>query len=346
MPHLVAGCWVPTTSEIQQLQMELFPQYLEGRLGLDILPLKTTDQPSIILQQPDIFKGIQAFRGLNKPTQSVPNRYNPYGTMKYIEPGYFGEHDELDEEILTKWAQPITCNQPLDVSAYTTTIQQRLLERRANRIELLIWQTLVYGRYTALNTAGQVIFEGQFTTQNVSAGVPWTNFAGSFPLRDFRQIQLLGRGTSARFDSCARAIMNRETANLLFANQNPLDVGRIGLSACCNFMSIGMINQQFEAQGLPQVVIYDNGYVDDNDAFNVFIPFGYVVVVGCRPANVPVGNFWLTRNAVGCGISSGFWQKLTDTCDREVPRKIKIYDGFNGGPAIHYPRAIVVLRVA
>ena len=179
----------------------------------------------------------------------------------------------------------------------------------------------------------------------MSAGVPWSNFAGSYPLRDFRQIQLLGRGTSARFDTCARAYMNRETANLLFANTNPLDVGRVGLSACCNFMSLEMINTQFAAQGLPQIVIYDEGWIDENDGFNLFIPTGYVVIVGCRPNNVPPGHYWLTRNAVNCSVTSGFWQKLVDNCDRAVPREIQIFDGHNGGPALEYPRMVVVLRV-
>lgn len=348
MPALVNGCWVPTQAEIQRLQMELFPRYLNGRVGLEILPFKTTELSSIILQQPDIFKGLQAFRGLGKPTAQVPERYNPYGTMTYVEPGYYGEHDQVGEEIMTKWASTNlnNCNNAFDVSEYTTWIQQRLLERRANRMEYNAWQVLTFGRYQALNLAGQVIFEQQFNNQSVSAAVPWTNFAGSFPLRDFRQIQLLGRGTSARFDTCARAYMNRQTANLLFSNVNTQDVGRIGLSACCTFMSPEMINQQFAAQGLPQIVVYDEGYIDDAGGFNPYIPYGYVIIVGCRPNNVPPGHFWLTRNAAGCGIESGAWQKIVDTCDREVPRRIIIYDGFNGGPALEYPRMVVVLRVA
>lgn len=79
MPHLVHGCFVPTASEVMELQMELFPRYLEGRVGLDIMPFKETDLPSIVLHQPDVFKGLQAFRGLGKPTLQVPERYNPYG---------------------------------------------------------------------------------------------------------------------------------------------------------------------------------------------------------------------------------------------------------------------------
>lgn len=345
MPHLSHGCIVPTNAELNALQMELFPQYLEGRLGFDIMPFKTTDKSTIVLFQPDIFRGKQAHRGLGKPTLSVPKQHNPFGTFCEIQPSYWGEHTEINEEMMTRWGNPTQCGDTFDTTDFITLLQQWLLQRRAVLMEYNIWQSLVFGRYTALNSSGQVIHQSEFNIQNVTAGVPWTNFAGSFPLRDFRAIQLLGRGTSARFDTCAKAYMNRETANLLFANTNPLDVGRIGLSACCDFMSLDRINQQFAAQGLPQLVIYDNGWIDDTGVFNVFIPFGYVVIVGCRPNNVPVGHYWLTRNAASCSITSGPVQKLLDTCDREASRKITVVDLHNGTPVIEYSRMVVVLRV-
>lgn len=346
MPVTIAGCLLPTATELQQLQMELFPRYLEGRLAFDLMPFASTDAPMITLQQPDIYKGLQGYRGLDKPTFSVKDRYNPWGTLCEVQPGYWGEHDEINETHLTKWAGIGQCASVMDATELLTRLQQRLLERRANRIEYNIWQTLVFGRYSALDEDGMVIHEGVFNLQNVSASIPWTNFAGSFPLRDLRTVQLLGRGTSARFDSCARAYMNRETANLLFSNTNPSDVGRVGLSACCNFMGLEQVNQQFLAQGLPQIVIYDEGYYDDNGNFNIYIPYGYVVIIGCRPNNVPVGHYWLTRNAIGCSISSGFWQKMIDTCATEITRRIIVADGHNGGPALEYPRMVAVLRVA
>lgn len=346
MPIVVSGCMLPTATELHQLQMELFPRYMQGRLGMELMPFASTEASVITLQQPDIYKGLQGFRGLDKPTKIIKERYNPWGTLCEVQPGYWGEHDEINETHLTKWAGfSGPCSGNMDATELITRLQQRMLERRANLIEYNIWQTLVFGRYTALNEAGQVIHEGVFNNQNVSAAIPWTNFSGSFPLRDFRTIQLLGRGTSARFDSCARAYMNRTTANALFSNTNPSDVGRVGLSACCNFMGLDQINQQFLAQGLPQISIYDEGYVDDNGQFNLYIPDGYVIIVGCRPNGVPVGHYWLTRNAIGCSVTSGFWNKLIDTCSTEITRRIILAEGHNGGPALEYPRQLVVLRV-
>lgn len=346
MPTLSYGCFVPTAAELDRIQMELFPRYLEGRVGLEIMPFRTTDRDMIVINQPDIFKGMQQYRDLGKPTLPAPE-YNPYGNYCEVKPGYWGEHSPpIGEMEMTRWgSQNIACPGNLDITEWITMKQQQLLERRANRIEYNIWQTLVFGRYTALNESGQVVFEQNFNVQSITVPINWLNFAGSFPLRDFRTIQLLGRGTSARFDTCARAYMNRITANALMSNTNPNDVGRVGLSACCVFMSPEQINQQFAAQGLPQIVIYDQGYVDDAGTFFPYIPDGYVIIVGCRPANVPPGYYWLTRNAVNCSVSSGFWQKLMDTCEREISRKITVADGHNGGPALEYPRMVVSMRV-
>lgn len=344
MPQTVMQVTYPSNSEFLALQRELMPRFTQGRLAFDLLPFKNSDYAQIIINQPDIFRGMQGYRGLDKPTQNASGKYNPYGKTCIVEPGYWGEHDYVTEEFMTRAAQPGTCAQPVDVTEHVVTLQERLMERRYNRVEFLIWQSLVFGHYEALNSQGQIVHEATYNINQVSAAIPWSDITNSTPLADFRCIQLRGRGTSARFDNSAIAYMNRVTANCLFRNQNPHDVGKAGLSACCTFMGPDMVNQQFAAQGLPKLEIYDEGYVDDYGNFRPYIPDGYVVVMGVRPGNVPLGHFYLTRNMVGCAVSSGFWQKLVDNCDREVPRKIAIYDGFNGGPAIEYPRAIAVLQ--
>lgn len=348
MPIILADCAVPTNWEMAELQRELYPRFAD-RYAFQILPFRSTNASEIVLRQPDILKGLTQHRGLAKPTLHIPNseRYNVFGKQCKLEPSYWGEHDSIGEEELTKYGQPGTCGQPIDLTWYMGQLLENLAERAYNRMEQLIWNTLFFGRYQAISQSGIVMFEAQFNTQQASAGVPWTNLSGSFPLRDFRSLKLLERGTSASFGLCARYIMNQETFNLLLANTNPNDVGRIGLSACCQFMSPELINQQFSAQGLGSFVIYDKGYVDGDGNFQLYIPFGYVLVVGCRPNNEPIGNFWYTRNATQCNISTGMWNYIWDSCGKErPPRVIELHQGWNGGPAIHYPRAIVVLRVA
>lgn len=318
---------------------------MNGRVGFEILPFRNTESAQIIFQQPDIFRGLQQWRGLDQPTTAVDDRYDIYGRMCVLEPGYWGEHDFIDEAFMTRAAQPNSCMDTLDLTGLMVTLQQRLLERRYNRVEFSIWQALVFGRYEALNQQGQIVAQATYNIQQVAVPIPWTTILTSAPLDNFRTVQLLSRGTSTDFGSCATAYMNRVTANQLFRNQNPNDVGKAGLTACCTFMGLDIVNQQFAAQGLPQINIYDQGYIDDAGNFQPYIPDGKVVIVGCRPGGVPPGHYWLTRNMVNCGVNSGFWMKVHDNCEYAVPRKIMLYDGHNGGPGIEYVRQIVTLTV-
>lgn len=344
MPATVHGCSYPTNAELMQLQRDLMPRYMEGRLGLDIMPFRNSDADRIIYNQPDIFRGLQAWRGLGKPARQTKDRLNPFGRNCEALPGYWGEFDTIDEELLTRGVQPATCSTPLDLTEHMTNLTLRLLERRLNRIEFLIWQALAFGRYEAQNSLGQIVHEQSYNVTTISSAIPWSTYATATPLNDFRMIQLLSRGTSASFGVTATAYMNRITANCLFRNTNPNDVGKAGLTACCTFMGPDIVNQQFAAQGLPQIVIYDEGYVADDATFYPYIPNGRVVVVGTRPGNERIGNYVFTRNAVGAAVSSGPWVKVVDNADRAVPRRIEVFDGHNGGPAIWYPRAIVVLE--
>jgi hypothetical protein len=71
MPATVHGCSYPTNAELMQLQRDLMPRYMEGRLGLDIMPFRNSDADRIIYNQPDIFRGLQAWRGLGKPARQT-----------------------------------------------------------------------------------------------------------------------------------------------------------------------------------------------------------------------------------------------------------------------------------
>jgi len=344
MPVTVSGAIYPTNAEFIRLQMDLLPRFRDGRLGLTLLPERNSDSAQIVLNAPDIFRGLQQYRGLGQSTRHIEGNYNYWGKMGVLEPGYWGEHKDIDEEVMTKYAQPGFGAVPMDLTEYMTRMTEWMMEREYNRKEFMIWQCLTYGRYEALNSQGQIVHQAQFNIQEMQSAIPWSNKASSTPLGDFRCVQLKGRGTSARFDVESAAYMNRVTANNLFANTNANDVGKAGLTAWAgSFMGPDVINTQFKAQGLPQIQIYDQGYIDDGGNFQPYIPDGKVIFVGVRPGGTPPGHFFHTRNALGATVGSGAWQKVIDTVEREVPRRIGLYRGFNGGPAIEYPRMIVVL---
>lgn len=345
MPQVSGGCWVPTNQELQTIERELWPRYA-NRTIFDILPIQSTEFARISFLQPDTYKGLQNYRGLDQPTRQIPNHYNPYGTMCSITPGYWGEHDYVSERFITEAAAPGSfCGGPVDLIPYITMLQQNLIERRYNRMEVNAWLALLNGVYYAYGEDGQVIYESTFDIRTYATDIPWSDYENSHPLADFRTITAsFGLGTSASFGTDAVAYMNPITANCMFANQNTWDLGKIGLAACCDVMGPDTINRKLNGQGLPGIrIVPDSQLSEDGTPFRV-IPDGKVLIVGRRPSGVPIGHYWYTRNAVTCGVTSGPWTKIVDNCDQGVPRKIKIFDGHNGGPAIEYPRAVVVLE--
>jgi hypothetical protein len=96
---------------------------------------------------------------------------------------------------------------------------------------------------------------------------------------------------------------------------------------------------------LPKIVIYDEGYIDESNTFQLFVPNNKVVVIGKRPAGQTVGEYIFTFNANNPGGTPGPYMKIIDRGEETVPRKIEVHDGHNGGPALYFPGSIVVMTV-
>lgn len=343
---VVEGCFYPTNAELNELQRLMLPRFAEGRLGLQLAPTRETDRAEIIFNTPDIFRGMQQWRGLDKPTPSVPINYNHWGVWCKLTPGYWGEHEKVTEELLTIAASRHSlCAEPIDLFEVISELQGLLMERRYNRVEFNIWQGFIWGSYEALNHQGKVVQEATFNINKVAVSTPWADADNSTPLMDIRCMQLLQRGTSTSFGSCARVYMNQVTVNCLLRNRNTWDLGKHGVSACCDPFTLDRVNEILLANNLPTIEVYEGGFYDDAGGFHTYIPDGRFVIVGCRPGGVPIARYWLTRNAVDCvnatGVGSGFVQRLLDNCNIEIPRQIKLYDLHNGGLGIHYPHAVI-----
>jgi hypothetical protein len=69
-------------------------------------------------------------------------------------------------------------------------------------------------------------------------------------------------------------------------------------------------------------------------------------MIGKRPGGRPLGRFKYTRNANNPGMGPGPYMEVVDSAERGLPpRKIHVFDGWNGGLALEYPSAIVILQV-
>jgi hypothetical protein len=336
----------PSQVELNEVAQVITPRLEAERLGFQILPTRTVDSHLVSWEQLDNFHGLQQVRGLD----GRPARVKKIGAKRYnMEPGVYGEYIDLDETELTSRRRIGTINTPADVSDLVMQAQAQLIERRLNRVETMIWSLLVTGSFSIAGPNGQIIHTDSYT-QVTQAGSAWSAPTTGTPIADLRAVQLLGPPVGANFGRGARAIMNRTTFNLMVANTNAADLGGRRLSGLQPANSIQGINDLLEMEDLPGIQIYDQGYVastgDDNTgSFTRFLPDKKIVIVGQRPAGQVIGEFRYTRNANNPGMAAGPYQKVVDIGETQVPRRIDVHDGFNGGPVIYFPGSIVILTV-
>lgn len=346
MPITIEGCTYPTNYELRTIAAEMRPRFREGKLGISLLPEYTSEYGKIMIAQPDVIRDLQQYRGLDQPSPYTNAPYNPYGNLCELQPSYWGEFERVREDFLTNGAQfGSQCHAPVDLSGHIMGMERTLLERHYRRLEFNIWRALIFGIYEAFNVAGSLVFQARYNVRTFEPAIPWSDRNFSTPLADLRYIRdPLGLGTDADFGMGARYIMNQRTADCMFSNRNPNDIGKTNLTACCDYIGPGVVNQQFRAQGLGTIEVYNNGYPDVNRNFQKYIPDGYVVIIGPRLDGEPIGHYYYTRAVVGCGVTSGAWDMIIDSCGRAVPRTIEVHRGHNGGPALEYPRSVIVLK--
>jgi hypothetical protein len=337
----------PTSAELRRIEQDKLPNLVARRPIFDILPMENVDAHLLMWEQEDNYVGLQQIRGLN----GQPGRVKKTGAKRFImQPGVYGEFNTIDELELTERRQWGTFNQPVSIDDLVMREQDRLLGRRLDRIEVVGWTLLTAGTFSVLGPDGLVYQSDTFALQTASAAVPWATFATATPLKDFRTVQLLSRGHSVNFGAAAKAYMNRVTFNNLVSNTNTNDLAGRRTSGLQSVLNLSEINSVLAGEDLPQIVIFDGGYIDDAGTFQPFIANAKVVIVGARTDGGRIGEYRMTRNANNPGLAPGAYMDVIDRgaegSGRQIPRTIEVHDGHNGGPVIYFPSAIVILTVS
>lgn len=332
----------PTNAELQEIAQVLIPRLAQDRPVFDLFPFANVDASVLIWDQEDNYLGLQQVRGLN----GAPPRISRVGVSRFVMvPGVYGEFSTLDERELTERRQYGTFAQPADVSDMVMREQRRLLERRLDRIEWILWTLLANGTFAVYGANNALQHTDTYTTQGYTASVTWATSATATPLFDLRQVQLKHRGQSVAFNAQSGAWMNRITFNSLISNTNNADLYGRRVAGLATVNSPEQLNSLLMMDDLPSVHVYDEGYLDETKTFQPFIPNNKVVVIGRRLNQAPVGDYAFTRNANNPGMAPGPYMKIVDNGERAVPRNIEIHDGHDGGPRLYYPGAIVVMTV-
>ena len=341
MPNFV----YPTNREMQSILPEKVARLSAERVGLQIMPTRHVNAGIIQWNQKDNYRGLQQLRGLDGAPQHVIRTGST--TFNY-NPGVYGEFSIIGETELTLRAGGVTQDVPISIEDLVLEEQDRMIQRELDRIEQINWLAIA-GTFSISSTNG-VIFTDTFNLQTYSRITAWATVATAVPLQDFRAIALLGRGNGVNFGAGATAYMNRATANTLIGNTNTGDLGGKRVMGGNSINNVPGIATLLQGEDLPQLAIYDEGYYDETNAFQLFIPNNRVFVIGKRPAGDRIGEYLMTRNLNNPNGAPGRYNYVLDrtnatNAEKRTPPNIEIHQGHNGGPVIYHPKSIIVMTV-
>lgn len=344
MPTLLT---FPEAVELLEVEQSKLPVLTMVDPIFDMFPIVNRDAAHVAWEQEDDFRGLMQGRGVNGPAVGI----QMVGSNSYqMDPGRYSEFVILDEKKIEARRQLGSYDGIVSINDLVYRAQDRLLDRRISRIKWILWTLLATGAFTVPGPNGSVVHKDQYAFQTQTASVAWATYATATPIKDFRAAKLKARGKSVRFDATSKAYMNQSTFNDLLANTNSADIAGKRIENGATVNSKDNFDAILLANDLPTIVIHDDGYFTDAGVFTPWIPNNTVILVGNRIDASQVGEFQMTRNVMNENIGPGPYTIVSDSAQGQgglavVPRVVKVDDGFNGGPAIFFPGAIIVMTV-
>ncbi len=342
----------PTNRELLTIGPDKVARMSADRLGFRLMPMRSVNVGIIQWQQRDNFRGLQQLRGLEGPPTHVKRVGNNFYSLN---PGVFGEFGVITETELTMRAGSIVGDVPINVTDLVMEIQDQLIGRELDRIEQIIWTLLSTGTFSvstpaASGSAGTVAMKDTFAIQTATRNVDWDTAASATPLKDFRTVAALGLSRGVSFGAASLAIMNTVTLNKMLSVTTASDIGGRRTLGGGTINSVSETNRIFNGENLPAVTVYDEGYFDDSNVFQKYVPDDKVIFVGQRSSGEKIGEYLMTRNANNPGMTPGSYEYVKDyasglNAEKRTPPSIEVHRGHSGGPAIYFPGSIVVLSV-
>lgn len=332
----------PTSAELSLIERDKLAVLTMDDPIFDLFPIENSDAAKVMWEQKDNFTGLMSIRGLN----GSPGHVAAKGMRRFeMNPGRYGSFALIEEGDLELRRQLGTLGQPISLDELVGDRQDQLLDRRINRMRWILWTLVTTGTFSVASDDGGIVHTDTYPFQTQTALVAWSSLTTATPLKDLRSLKLKARGHSVRFDRAGKMYMNLNTANYLLNNSNAADIGGKRVEMGATFNTIDDLNKLLAAADLPSVEIHDEGYLNDSGTFVPWIADDVVVVIGKRTTGEPIGKFKLTRNASNPDMAPGPYTYVTDSLDTgvKIPRNIRVDDGFNGGPTMEFPSAVVIL---
>lgn len=300
-------------------------------------PIKNGETNVVTWKQKDYAKGRMQIRGLNGHAPRV----SALGDNTYLmQPGYYGEHVPIDETAMTIRSANTDFTKVINIDTLVMDANYQLEVRQGIAQRQVLWDLVTKGYFSVLDANGTISHAGSWNQKVLTSAVSYSNLAAATPFADLLSLPILARGYSVNLGSAAKVYGNQQTINNIVNNQNPLDFGKKFILGGASVNSLADVNLILGNQGLPSLNVWDEGWYDDFNTFQLNIPNNTLVVFGKRLDNDPLGSFTLTTG-VGGGPSS--YTKVIDKTgpNDAPPPSIQVHKGFNGGPELHYPNAII-----
>jgi hypothetical protein len=340
----------PSPAELREVERQLLPTLTLDDPAFDLFPIVETAAWRLKWRQRDNFMGAQQVRGLGGEFKVV----DAPGMKDYdVDPGVYGESALIEEEELTTAAEAASYTEFATLNDVVADRQAMLLSRRLTRIRKVLWDLLATGRYQVFDKAGTLKHVGSFPLTRVTAGVPWSTRATATPYADLTALPLQARGQSASFGRGAVAYVNRKKLNDLLLNANPADLfgRRLAAGSTVNSQAElnGLLAGQADNADIPDIRVYDEGYISDGTdgltrgQWYPFIPDNVAVVVGKRASGARLGEYRMCRNANNPDFGPGPYTRVRDLREVRSPAAMLCEDGHNGGPAVYFPGAVIIL---
>ncbi len=326
---------------------------------LKLLPMQFKDTAKVKWDQPENGYGLLSARGLN----SKPDITGVAGFKEYsMDPGYYGEQTIIDEKQMTVQREPGTIADPIEMDYLISNSVKQLTRRLLDRVRYIIGLLFYSGKFFVQNNEGSVVHTDAIENFNLlTPSTPWSSASSAVPIDDMLGWQYtLQTGTSSVFDESTTILMSDLTINDLLATTQIRNVFKLQYGS--SPLGLKGMNDILNGFGLPSIQRYNEGYYPTqadgiaHTNFTRFLPYKKIIWAGKRPEGVPIGNFLLTRNMINKapvggapdlsydnsnakgGLAEGIYTLLKYV--HEVPVRMELDIGFNGGPAVRYPSSI------
>jgi hypothetical protein len=295
-------------------------------------------------------QGLMKLRGAGGPPTPITEQGKEFFETT---PGVFGEYSALDEIELLELGRGV----PRGNTAIAVSVEDRILQKQAtlnvryyNRLRQMAWSLATTGTLAIALPGGGIGYQEAITVRTRTVSPLWTDYANATPLLDLQTQQTTyGFGSSNNFGYGSTVMMNSLTFGHLLRNTNAADFGGIKVANQNSARTMGDYEDLRLGWNLPQVLLWDDGYINEAGTFTLDIPTGTIIQVGARPNGERPGEFALTYNAVheGTGPYSFVFDKtVRGNQDQEIPPRLEVHMGFNGGLVAHRPTQILKLIVS